>query len=94
LKRGVKVCKMSWINSFTVALVKKDIARVLQLLNSIDELESIEDKQKGSALITQAITLFEGERDTTRQKMAQMQKSKKFLQSSHMEQATRFNKRY
>ena len=94
MKRGVKVCKMSWINSFTVALVQKDIKKVTKLLNSIDELESIEDKQKGSALIEQAITLFENERDTTRQKMAQMQKSKKFLQSSHMEQATRFNKRY
>jgi len=94
LKRGVKVCKMSWISSFTVALVKKDIEKVIKLLNSIDELESIEDKQKGSALIAQAITLFEGERDITRQKMIQMQKSKKFLQSSHMEQATRFNKRY
>jgi len=85
---------MSWINSFTVALVKKDIEKVIKLLNSVDELESIEDKQKGSALIAQAITLFEGERNVTRQKMAQMQKSKKFLQSSHMEQAARFNKKY
>ena len=94
MKLGVKVHKMSWINSFTVALVQKDIDKVTQLLNRIDELESIEDKQKGSALISQAIELFSAEREATRQKMSQMQKSKKFLQSSHIEQATRFNKSY
>jgi len=94
LRHGEKVYKMSWINSFTVALVQKDIEKVTKLLNSIDELESIEDKQKGSALIEQAITLFETEKNVARQKMTQMIKSKKFLKSSHLEQATRFNKRY
>jgi len=85
---------MSWINNFTIALVQKDILKVTKLLNSIDELESIEDKQKGSALIEQAIVMFETERNITRQKMTQMIKSKKFLKSSHLEQATRFNKMY
>ena len=94
MKHGVKVHKMSWINNFKIALVQKDIEKITTLINNIHELESLEDKQKGSALIQQAISTFSQEREIARHKMSQMQKSKKFLQSSHIQQATRFNKTY
>ncbi|WP_457592798.1 hypothetical protein [Hydrogenimonas sp.] len=82
---------MNWHKSFTAALIEEDEKRLLALLDSMPEFESIEDMQSALELISRATKVFETKKSVLGSQMRNIKSEKKFFTSSAHSSPTRID---
>lgn len=73
---------MSWIKSFTIAIVEENYYAIGELIESIPHFETIEEAQTACALIQEALIIMEKEKVNTLDAMQKLKKTRKFIETS------------
>ncbi len=71
-----------WINSFKLAVIKKDIEKISNLLDEIPKDLSLEQMQEASAYISEALKLLEDMKFNTSKEIVEVKKKIEFIKSS------------
>ncbi len=72
---------MEWLDTFQLALIKKDEAALLQLIDELPQFPELQQMQKASILIEQAIELFKEKKETSASEMRKIKQAKAYLES-------------
>lgn len=71
---------MPWIEAFKIALIQENDKKLLSLIDSIPEFESLQAMQEASYLIEQAIDFFKHQEKNASTEMQKIRKAKKYLE--------------
>lgn len=73
---------MSWIKSFTVAIVEENCENIGKLIETMPTFDSIEEAQSARALIQEALIIMEREKTKTYDTMQKIKKTRTFIINS------------
>ncbi len=76
---------LKWLDDFKIAIIEKDFMKIQTLLDEMPEIKSIDDLRTSVALINEAKKLLAQEQSELREKMAKIEKSKKYMHQ-HVEE--------
>lgn len=81
-KHGKMRQSMSWIESFTIAIVAENYEAIGTLIDNTPHFETIEEAQTACALIQEALVIMEREKANTFKAMQKMKKTRNFIETS------------
>ena len=73
---------MSWIESFTIAIVEENYTNIGNLIESIPMFDTVAEMQTASALIQEALIIMEREKANTFDAMQKLKKTRHFIETS------------
>jgi len=73
---------MSWIESFTIAIVEENYTNIGDLIASIPMFDTVAEMQTASALIQEALIIMEREKASTFDAMQKLKKTRYFIETS------------
>lgn len=71
---------MSWVNSFKLALIKKDEKKIEELFRSMPSFETAEEMKVAANMIDEARTFFQKRKSEVAKEMEFLKKSRKFTE--------------
>jgi len=72
-----------WLNKLQIAIIEKNTDKLNELLDIVPEFDNVEDMQKASYLLKEALKLMYELKDETSESMKQIKKNIDFLNSTH-----------
>jgi len=72
-----------WIKEFKIAFIEENISKLLELIDTMPQFDSLHEMQEAQALIIQAHDELLPARDKAAKNLQELKKSKEFLQATH-----------
>ena len=73
---------MSWIESFTIAIVEENYTNIGDLIETIPQFETVDEAITARALIQEALIIMEREKESTFEAMQKLKKTRQFIDTS------------
>lgn len=73
---------MSWIESFTIAIVEENYTNIGDLIENIPDFKTIEEAQTACALIQEALIIMQREKENIFEAMQKLKKTRHFVDIS------------
>jgi len=73
---------MSWIESFTIAIVEENYTHIGELIETIPTFGTIDEAITARALIQEALIIMEREKESTFEAMQKLKKTRQFIDTS------------
>lgn len=75
---------MSWNETFTIAIVEENYAKIGKLIQEMPEFKDINEAKCARALIQEALHLMEKEKNRTKDSMQKLKKTRAFITSANI----------
>ncbi len=73
---------MSWIESFTIAIVEENYTHIGELIETMPTFETVDEAITARALIQEALIIMEREKESTFEAMQKLKKTRHFIDTS------------
>ena len=75
---------MSWIETFTIAIVEENHTKIGKLIYEMPEFKDINEAKCARALIKEALHLMETEKNKTQDSMEKLKRTRAFITSANI----------
>ncbi|WP_228448166.1 hypothetical protein [Sulfurospirillum diekertiae] len=73
---------MSWIESFTIAIIEENYTHIGDLIESVPQFETVDEAITACALIQEALIMIQREKESTFEAMQKLKKTRQFIDTS------------